>query len=258
MQSERNKLNSIEKALSILKVFDSNRPYWGVREISSHLGFSPSTVQRLLQTLKDYSYVEQNPETRQYRLGNIYFQFIFTLQNASPLTETAQLFMRQLLSKTQETVHLNVIDGTERLCIDSIESSQSLKASMPIGSRSPLYAGASSKCLLAYSESDFVKQYLKTTKIKAITANTIVDKHRLLEDLEQIKSQGFAESLGERNPGLGSFSSAILGRRGEVLASVSLAIPEIRFQVDEHRKLCISELTKIAKEISKAMGSLGS
>ena len=168
MQSERNKLNSIEKALSILKVFDSNRPYWGVREISSHLGFSPSTVQRLLQTLKDYSYVEQNPETRQYRLGNIYFQFIFTLQNASPLTETAQLFMRQLLSKTQETVHLNVIDGTERLCIDSIESSQSLKASMPIGSRSPLYAGASSKCLLAYSESDFVKQYLKTTKIKAI------------------------------------------------------------------------------------------
>ena len=45
--------NSAEKALRILLSFQSEQPTWGVRELSTHLGFSPATVQRLLQVLKN-------------------------------------------------------------------------------------------------------------------------------------------------------------------------------------------------------------
>ena len=137
---QKSTINSIEKALFILKSFNVDHPSWGVRELASHLGFSPPTIQRLLQTLKEHAFIDQDPKTRQYRLGNIYFQFVHTLQSVHPITQVALPFLHQLLSKTQETVHLNVIDGMERFCVDNIESSQSLKASMPIGSRSPLYA----------------------------------------------------------------------------------------------------------------------
>ncbi|MGI9569081.1 MAG: IclR family transcriptional regulator, partial [Desulfobulbia bacterium] len=146
--------NSIEKALHILLAFGVEHSVWGVRELSHHLNLSPSTVQRILKTLKEYGFVDQDSESRLYRLGPVCFRFLGILQSAYPISRTAIHFMEKLQAKTQETVHLNVIDGFERVCIEHVESSQYLKASMPVGNRSPLYAGASSKCLLSFSTAD--------------------------------------------------------------------------------------------------------
>ena len=254
MKQNQNQLNSVEKALKILKAFEGERPYWGVRELSAHLGFSPATVQRILQTLKSYAFVDQDLQTRQYRLGNIYFSFLQTLQRTYPVAWVAQAFMKQLLSRTHETVHLNVIEGNERICIANMESSQNLKGFMPIGSRSPLYAGASSKCLLAFSDKGFIEAYLLQVKPTAITKNTLTDQKKIRPELEIIRKQGYAASLGERNPGLGSLSAPILDYRGMLLASISLAIPEIRYQDQKRRKKYIRELLQTAKDLSKAMG----
>ena len=74
MKQNGSSVNSIEKALRILLAFQTEHPSWGVRELSAHLGFSPATVQRALQTLKAYGFVNQDPDTRQYRLGNVFFR----------------------------------------------------------------------------------------------------------------------------------------------------------------------------------------
>jgi DNA-binding IclR family transcriptional regulator len=258
MKQKRATLNSIEKALKILKSFQSERPYWGVRELSAHLGFSPATVQRILQTLKTEAFVDQDPQTRQYRLGNIYFSFLQTLQRIYPVTVVAQPFMKQLFSRTQETVHLNIIEGTERICVDNIESSQHLKGFMPIGIRSPLYAGASSKCLLAFSDRQFIEEYLKKVKLIPITKNTVTDIKKIRSELAAIRKQGYALSLSERNLGLGSLSAPVLNHKGVLLASISLAIPEIRFKDQKRRKIYIRELLQTSKELSGAMGYCGS
>jgi IclR family KDG regulon transcriptional repressor len=254
MKQTASTFNSIEKALKILKAFEGERPYWGVRELSTHLGFSPATVQRILQTLKSYAFVDQDSHTRQYRLGNIYFSFLHSLQRTYPVTQVAQSYMMQLLSRTQETVHLNVIEKNERICIDNRESSQNLKGFMPIGSRSPLYAGASSKCLLAFSGQDFIESYLQQVKLAAITKNTLIDPKKIQAELETIRKQGYAASLGERNPGLGSLSAPILDYRGSLLASISLAIPEMRYRDQKLRKKYVRELLQVAKSFSEAMG----
>lgn len=254
MKQSPSGLNSVEKALWILQAFQIQRPSWGVRELSAHIGFSPATVQRILKTLKAYAFVDQDPETRQYRLGNIYFNFLHTLQSTYPITQAALPFMKRLLSQTQETVHLNVIDGMDRICIDTIESPQNLKASMPIGSRSPLYAGASSKCLLAFSTPDFIENYLEKVKFYQITENTITRIRQFRTELTSIYRKGYATSLGERNPGLGSLSAPVLNHRGVLLASLSLAIPEIRYKDDTHRNLCLKGLLDTAQDLSNMMG----
>ena len=246
--------NAVSKALRILRAFTTEHPMWGVRELSGHLGFSPATVQRLLQTLRAHGFVDQDPQTRHYRLGSIYYSFLHTLQSDLPVGRAAVPFMKQLLSRTRETVHLNVIDGTQRLCIDTLESAQALKASMPIGSRSPLHAGASSKCLLAFSPPEFVESFLAREPLPKITENTITDRERLRAELELIRSQGYAASLGESVPGLGSLSAPVLNHRIVLLAAVSLAVPEIRFHDQEHRRHCLRELLKAVSDISRVMG----
>jgi len=254
MKQQTSSYNSIEKAMRVLMAFSVDQPTWGVRELSAHLGFSPATVQRILQTLKRFAFVDQDRDTRQYRLGNVYFRFMDILQSTHTVNRAALPHMKQLMSRTQETVHLNVIDGMERVCIDAVESPQLLKAVMPIGSRSPLYAGASSKCLLAFSADDFIGNYLESVRLIPVTRNTIVRINALKGEILKIKQQGYAISLGERTPGFGSLSAPVLDPKGIGLAALSLAIPEIRFRQKRHLSLCIKELLLTAEGISEDMG----
>ena len=248
------KPNSIEKALEIMLKFQDTKPSWGIRELSTNLGFSPATVQRILQVLKSYEFVRQDPKTRQYFIGNIFYGFLESLDNSNNLIRIGHKFMEKIAAATFGTVHLNIIEGNIRICIDTIESPKVLKAGMPIGNRSPLYAGASAKCLLAFSTEEFQDNYFNTTKITPVTENTIIQPDKLLEELHKIKEQGYAVSLGERTPGLGSLSAPVFDYKGQILASLSLAIPEIRLKQEDHLSNCIDILTSAAKSFSKAMG----
>jgi DNA-binding IclR family transcriptional regulator len=236
--------NSIQKALRIIMAFSAERPLWGVRELSARLGFSPPTVQRLLGILKEYAFVDQDTETRQYRLGNVYFQILHVLQSTYPVTRMARPFLKDLASRTQETVHLNVIDGTERLCV----------ASMPIGERSPLYAGASAKCLLAFSSQDFIDKYLNEVRLVPLTERTTVDPDALRRELRCCRQRGYASSLGERTPGLAVLSAPVLDHSGMLVAAISLGLPELRYHDKEHWKYCHETLVEIAASLSRTIG----
>lgn len=254
MKQKPSRRNSIEKALHILLAFGVEQSNWGVRELSSHLDLSPATVQRILKTLKQYGFVDQDPESRLYRLGPVYFRFLGILQSTYPISRTAVPFMERLQTGTQETVHLNVIDGLERVCIEHIESNQYLKASMPVGNRSPLYAGASSKCLLAFSAAEFRQHYFSRVVPVALTEKTLTDSSALATEIERTRARGYASSLGERTPGLGSLSAPVLDHKGVILAAISLAIPEIRFREIKHRDTCLRRLRETAGELSQLMG----
>ncbi|MCP4022526.1 MAG: IclR family transcriptional regulator [Desulfobacteraceae bacterium] len=253
-KQNQKKLTSIEKALEIMLKFQGKKISWGIRELGGELGFSPATVQRILQVLKSYEFVRQDPNTRQYFIGNVFYRFIETLHHSNRLTAIGRKFMEEVTANTRETVHLNIMEGDLRICIDSIESSQVLKAGMPIGNQSPLYAGASAKCLLAFSNDEYKNEYFKKTKLLPVTENTIVDPAQLKTEIKKIKGQGYAISLGERTPGLGSLSAPVFDYKGMIQASLSLAIPEIRIKQKDHLSTCIQILTSAANKFSKALG----
>ena len=248
------KRNAIEKALEVLLKFQASTPSWGIRELSCELGFSPATVQRILKSLKEYDFIRQDPATRKYYIGNIYYGFLETLTQTKTITGTGRRYMQALAKETQETVHLNIIEGALRICIDTIESPKVLKAVMPIGNQSPLYAGASARCLLAFSSSGFRQDYFETIQFTPLTGSTIVEKKRLTQELNRIRKQGHAISLGERTPGIGSISAPVFDYNGDILAALSLAIPEIRITRKTYLEKCITALTCEAVAFSKAMG----
>lgn len=252
---QQDRSNSVEKALRILLCFQAERPSWGVRELGMHLGFSPATVQRVLHTLKIHGFVAQDPVTRRYQLGVVFYTFVHALKGTYPISRAGQPFLQQLMAATGETVHLNIIEGEDRVCIDTVESPQALKASMPIGSRSPLYAGGSSKCLLAFWDPELRERYLKNLSVlKPFTDRTVTDPEVLRRELAEIAAQGYAASLGERNRGLGSLSAPVFDHHGLLLATASLAIPEIRYQDAAHRHFCIRKLLESARALSRVMG----
>ncbi len=249
--------NAVQKALRVLMAFLGGHPVWGVRELSAHLGFSQATVQRLLKELKRYSFVDQDQETRRYRLGQVYFRFLYVLQSSYPFISVAKSYLQDLAQRTRETVHLNLIEGAERICVESVESPQRLRASMPIGEKSPLYAGASAKCLLAISSKKFIEDYLERTKLIPLTFNTRTDVQVIRRELQHFRRQGYVTSLGERSPGLASLSAPVFDHGGVLLASLSVTMPESRFDDQGHRQFCLRALLTTAAALSQTMGYFG-
>jgi len=62
-------IQSLDRALNILSLFSTARPWLGVTEIGKALGLSKTTVHNLAKTLKKHGYLEQDPATRKYGLG---------------------------------------------------------------------------------------------------------------------------------------------------------------------------------------------
>jgi DNA-binding IclR family transcriptional regulator len=127
---------------------------------------------------------------------------------------------------------------------------------MSVGDKTPLYAGATSKCLLAFSSQEFIDRYLSKMTLRPLTNNTIIDVDQLLSDLDLIRERGYASSLGETVQGLGALSVPLfaLHQGIPVRAALSLAIPEVRFNNYDHRKMCIEELLLASTDCSEATG----
>jgi len=249
MDQDKQKLGSIEKALVTLLSFQGEQQSWGVRELSNHTGLNPATVCRILKILENYKFVEQNAQNRKYHLGDSVRLFDSRIQNTDIITDAARPHMKRLLFQTQESVHLNVIEKMSRVCVEKFESPQKLKVSIPIGERSPLHIDASSKCLLAFSSVDFIETYLNYIKQTPFIKNTASQIPKLRTELNTIKEQGYATSLSESNPGLGVISAPMINHQGTLVAAMSLAVPEIRFNNNDHRNYCKQKLIEAAGSV---------
>ena len=71
----RGLFSSVQRALDIIALFDSNIQELGITEIAKALGLHKSTASGLVYTLQSNGYIEQNYENRKYRLG---FQLLET------------------------------------------------------------------------------------------------------------------------------------------------------------------------------------
>ena len=82
------------------------------------------------------------------------------------------------------------------ICLEIAQSSHPVKYVETIGNRSPLYAGASYKVIMAYLPRS-VQEAILVKGLQAYTEHTIVDTDKLLKNLEKVKEEGWCYSVGE-------------------------------------------------------------
>lgn len=244
-------IRAVEKALLVLDKFSFEKPEWSLAELSKELGWSKPTVLRLLNTLEKYGFISKNESTRKFRLGMRLFDLGSIIVGQMEVRAVALPIMREIRDRVNEAVYLNVVLEGERVCVEFLDCSHALKASVNIGQRSPLYVGASALVLLAFSEDR--ERIIRGLELKPFTPTTITDKEELYRRLEEIRRQGYAVSWGERNVGLIAISVPVFDRYGKVVASLSIGLPEARAK-EEKLAECIKALQWGGREVSKQLG----
>lgn len=221
----------IGRTVKILKLLvpEGNIREWGASELARRSGIPVGTVHRILLELKEHGLVNQNDDTKKFRLGLLLMELGFIARANLSIVESARPVLKQLMEKTFETTHLTIRDGYEGVLIDKIDSLHELRFVQPIGRRTLLTQGALKKAILAFLPQSEIEYVLNRIEEVVKNRGLIFDRDSIMEDLKNIKSRGYALSFGEVNPGTVAIASPVFDYKGRVIASIGIMGPENRF-----------------------------
>lgn len=250
----RNRVQSVERAISILRAFGPDTAKWGVTSLSAHLHLPKTIVTRLLATLEDAGFVEQDTVDRTYYLGRSIYELAASYANRNELIRISNTFLAQLVAQTGFTAQLGVLDGKEIVCLTACESPMVVRAVFYPGLRRPSHATASGKVLLSGLDDAAVRTLLSTEPLPPITSKTITNLEELLKHLATVRSQGFAINYGESITGLIATAAPVRNYQGQIIAAVSLGFPK-QFVTDDQIPVLVEQVVTTAKQISQRLGS---
>src|SRR3954471_25056115 len=161
-RTEQPQVKILDKAVRVLMLFTPEQPEWGVTGIAREVDMSKSTVHRILRVLEQHAFLTQDPETRRFRLGLAGIELGRRAQAGLELRKLARPVMEQMSAQSDETVLLQVVspEGDRVVCIECVQQGRGLRLILDVGSTAPLYAGCSSKILLAYLDEKTIAHVL--------------------------------------------------------------------------------------------------
>jgi len=229
MNANKKILNtSVEKAFKILDCFTPSIQELGVTEIAHKMGTNKSAVYRMLATMVALDVIQQNPENDKYRLGLKLFELGQRVSINKNFINKARPYMEELVKRADETAHLAIYKNQEVYFLDKVEGPHDLQINTQIGSKKQLYCTGLGKIMLAYGEPNY-KEVIQNLSLEAITGNTIINKAKLLLEIDNIKKEGFALDMEENEVGLICVAVPVFNRNGQFIAAISNSGPTARF-----------------------------
>ena len=241
-------IHSVEKAFSLLEVLAENGLELGIAELCKKISLPKGTVHRLLGTLKNLGYIEQNPQNRKYYLTVKIFKLGTVITDRIGLVQIIP-YMKKLSQQFNETINLAIMDRDEIIYLYSVGSDNTLKLDLRIGSNQPAYCAAVGKVLLAYLSEQDLANYLKRVKLKSYTPYTITDKEYLRKELKLIREKEYSFVNEEYIAGVSCVAVPIKDQQGKVCAGLSFSVPTVRMDKEKLPQL-IDSLISTAKKIT--------
>ncbi len=240
-------LKTLDLSLKILLCFTKEKTSWGARELAKELGISHANIYRILTTFEANRFLVKDPETKKFSLGIRFWELGLLTYDSLHVGKLFRPIMQKLMESTGESVFLTSLDDREGLTLDALEPDNVVKYSVSIGSRAPLYVGASYRTMLAYLPEEEVERIIGSGLVK-YTPKTITNREALYADLADIRKIGYGRSDGEYTPDVVALAVPLFDYRGKIMASLTVSGPNYRLTEDkiEH---CIDMLKKAKAEI---------
>jgi IclR family transcriptional regulator, pca regulon regulatory protein len=248
---------SLERGLAILSCFTPARPVQGIADIADQLGMSRSTTHRYVITLVALGYLEQGA-SRKYRLGLRVTDLGMSALNSTGLREHSHAYLQELRQRTSYTVSLAVLDGTDILYIDRVRSFRRGQGNIDLdlqpGSRLPAYCTAMGKLLLAYLPDPEQRDVFTAMKLTKRGPNTITSKKALYDELDEVRTAGFAVNDEELASNLYTISAPVRNQDREVVAAINMAAHSSMISLEEMVDALGPHLVSTADRISARLG----
>ncbi|OFW44653.1 MAG: hypothetical protein A3J29_19295 [Acidobacteria bacterium RIFCSPLOWO2_12_FULL_67_14b] len=147
---------------------------------------------------------------------------------------------------TGESGLFAIYENGHAVYVDKADSPQPVATSVSIGSRSPAYATATGKALLAYQPAAEIERVIG--QACACMPRTLTGRRVLLAELERVRERRLAYSVGEWHEEIAGAPAPVFGHSGEVVGAVGISCPRAR--VEERIEVLGAIVQSAAKELS--------
>lgn len=216
----------LEKAFQVLEAMSDLGRAASLKELGDTCGLPKPTLHRILQTLSDLGYVEQDNARSRYGLTMKLFR-LGRGDSYEDVKERALPLMEALHRQFDETVNLGVLQGSYVYYIHFIETTQNLRWQVHPGARDPFYCTALGRAIVAHLPQARQDQLVERAVIEQRTPFTPADRAAVRRLLEQTAARGWAHDDQENDLGVSCFGIPILDG-GRPIASLSISLPKIR------------------------------
>jgi DNA-binding IclR family transcriptional regulator len=214
---------SLRRALAVLRLVAETQER-GIRlvDLVAGTGLNRPTVHRMLQVLREEGMVEQDHETRRYRVGAEVALLGMARGNRFPIRGVAEPFLYELAQKVGDTVLLTIRQGRDSIAIDRITGSYPIQVlAIQTGVRRPIGAGIAGVAILASLPSAEVTA-LAISNARRL-ARLGVSVPELQARVEQARVLGYAWAPIGLVPKTSAVSVPLLDEHGNPLAAVTLS-----------------------------------
>jgi DNA-binding IclR family transcriptional regulator len=244
----------ITKVLTILELLDRAPHGLQLRDLAEKTGLNKSTVHRFASHLESEAYLFRD-QSGTYTLGPKLSQMGGGSSFQATLCNICRPTVERLWKATEETINLAVLDGSDVLYIDVLETTHTFRLVSKVGMRRPFHCTSLGKAIVASIEDEQLREKLFANIQfgEARTPKSITNLSRLKRGLINIKERGFALDEGEAVTGIRCLGAAILGADGKPVAALSISGPMVRVTKDR-LPFFATELRKAVREISARLG----
>lgn len=198
----------LDKAAAVLGALEAGPAT--LAQLVTSTGLARPTAHRLAVALEYHHLVSRDMQGRFVlgpRLGEL-----AAAAGEDRLLAAAGPVLATLRDRTGESAQLYRRQGEHRICVAAAERPIGLRDTVPLGSTLTMRAGSAAQVLLAWEEPDRLHRGLMGARFTAT-------------QLSAVRRRGWAQSIGEREPGVGSVSAPVRGPNGRVVAALSISGP---------------------------------
>ena len=224
-------VQSLRRGLALLESLAGASDGSTLSSLADSTGLAPSTAHRLLSSLREQGFAQQDTETGLWHIGAKAFTVGNAFLRSRSYVTLARRYMRELVDQAGETANLAVLDQNEAVYLTQIECDEMMRAFARPGARIPLHCSGVGKALLATLSAGKVDSILAATGLPRLTDRTLVDPAELGADLDATRRRGFAIDDGEHAVGLRCVAATIYDDGGRPLAALSISGPAARIDV---------------------------
>ena len=233
-------MSVLEKSAQIIDVLGHADGPVRLGAVADAVAVPKATAHRLLGELSRLGIVHSQGDGG-YTLGYRLVQWGALADVRFELRAIAEPSMHELSDAVAESVHLHVPEGTSRVCVAGVPGPHTLRPVITVGTTRRLGIGAAGKLLLAFADERILRRVADLTPSDQPLPTP--------EDLETFRTQGWARSVGELEPGLTAWAAAVRAPGGDVLAALTVSGASTRLP-DERGPEIVAHLSSAAARIS--------
>ncbi len=217
-------MSSLESAVSILRCFHSETPELAVSDVARQLAMPKSTVSRLLRAMGEQGLVEQDAESRRYRVGLLPFRLGQLYHAHTKVIDLVDAEVEALVNETGFTGYIGVLNEADIVILRKRHGRYPVRMVLEPGYRMAAAATAFGKALLARLSNDELRRILPPTSGNG-KSGTRMPIGKLLAELELVRSQRWAMA-DEAFPGMGAIGAAVGSADDQPAVGFSLSFPD--------------------------------